>query len=699
MNRTTPTVDPILAEAEAQGWKNTREQAPPNIDSSFQRGLRSGSLALHGQLRAVVARGGETLGATDFAADQYAQAKALEEDSQREAPPVNDYRQVNSLRSGYDYITGKLGQMGPTLAAGLGAAAMTRVPGAALVAATAATAPGETGREIQRQQEDPVAMQRPLSERNWTAGAVGVTRAAVENVVPLMAGARVLGRLGAGSGDGLAKSIGKGVVESSLGNAAAGAASERIGILGEATLNPDRDTSGDFERMKYSAIEGGIIGAPFGVVGGIGARIHSKKKLGMLEDSQATTEAAQVKKMAADEPMVDTTTYTTPEEAIAASDDFGVTKASAWAREMIAHPDVPESVKAGVQAALDNVTDPLSRTAIATAKMGQTGYSAAKEMYTRLSAKTQEAMDAGTKKSEDYSGVRQAIAEHLIPAVMKESPGKLSDNRTINMLADSVRILTENMMEGKRIDAHAMTVLQQFLGDQTLPTLSKTFDALNAVDPKQREAFFGEHNRMRDKEHELLSRDEIVRRSLTDEYKDSEGEKVRQIAGHLDDFASGRLFKGMGPKQEQSVTQDLMGSMRLAFGDKADQVLADFEARHEERVSKDKVDVESGDRANTREGESLKDEYEAPKIYGSRSATALGEAVRTGKQATLGAERLSEAPQRNYAALEKETVTVEVINEGTGRTQKIKMQADEALKSYDEKISGLQALMKCVGGA
>ena len=238
-------------------------RAPASSDSAFTKGLRSGALSAVGQLNAVGGAVGEALGATGFAADRYAASQDYERRAQEAAPDLN-FRNVDGLRSGFDYVTGAVGSSIPVSALALAGALVTRGRGGTLGRAAgggAATLPVTTGEAVQRQLADPVAAQAPAAERLGNAVETGLKQSALESLVPAGLAGRMAGP-SAGVRAGLRRNLADVPVEAAT--ETAGVAVQQAGV---GTLNPDRDTSGDYEERIQGAVGGAAGGLGFAGVG------------------------------------------------------------------------------------------------------------------------------------------------------------------------------------------------------------------------------------------------------------------------------------------------------------------------------------------------------------------------------------------------------------------------------------------------
>jgi len=254
---------------------------PTGGEGSFRKGLRSGLTHAGGQLQALTGRVAETLGADEFAANRYAASEQALEQSQAEAPEINDYRQIDSLRTAGSYLAGQAGAMVPMLAAGAVGAklapASLRGMGS-LAGATVATTPLTIGGAVQRQQASPEAMNASLTDRNLTAAGSGVLEAGLSNIVPQFFGGKLMGRGAENVVSTASKKaiLAKNMSEGIIGQGATAAGIEKMHQMEETHFDPNRDTSQDNQRMMDAGISGAIVGAPFGVAGAGGELAHRR---------------------------------------------------------------------------------------------------------------------------------------------------------------------------------------------------------------------------------------------------------------------------------------------------------------------------------------------------------------------------------------------------------------------------------------
>ena len=236
--------------------ENQRGPEPETIPDSLRKGFDSGMKGAGSQLNSLAGLAGENLGFGEFAAARNADAQRLQQEAQQLAPAVQSYKQVNSLRTGGNYVAGLIGGSAPVMGAGLVGGLATGGAGAipAMLGAAAATAPFEIGDVIQKQNADPEAMQATPGARLRDAAFAGGASALAQGIVPGAVAGKIAGR-GVG-----------GVLKSNL------AAIPVEGVAeggGEAIkqFGANQDKPFDTDAILENAVGGAAAGGAFGAVG------------------------------------------------------------------------------------------------------------------------------------------------------------------------------------------------------------------------------------------------------------------------------------------------------------------------------------------------------------------------------------------------------------------------------------------------
>ena len=423
--------------------------------TSFERGLRSGLTSAGGQLNALAGGVGEAVGASDFARNRYAASQAAQEQAAAEAPQIGSYGQVHDLSSGYDYITGKAGQMIPAAAAMIGAAALTRgrggLPGS-VAAGTVATAPLEAGSIIQEQQADPVSLAASPAKRLGTALGGGTVSAAMQNVVPLALGGKFAGRVGAEVGKDSVKTIlARNAAEGVVGNAAANVGAELVHQNVGAMTNENRDTSHDTEHLREAAISGAVLGAPFGALGAAGDFMHgraanagtsvrelaggAKDLLGDAKDAASkkftglfnkdTTKDDATARAVADDKLVEPLVPGADKEAHVASSDakateWATTKLKGWLEDSSIDPET----KAKAADLLTKVGDHAARAEVATMDLARKTSKQATDFYDHMTKG-----DGASEMKDKLFDTAKTVQDHVTDFMTKTVPARAKATR------------------------------------------------------------------------------------------------------------------------------------------------------------------------------------------------------------------------------------------------------------------------------
>ena len=598
------------------------EPAPAPSGNSFSQGMRQGMTAAGGQLHALAGGVGEALGAQDFAARQYAQAKEAEELAATQAPAVTDWRQVTNapdlstgLRNAGSYVAGLAGQAVPMIGAGLGAAGLTAATGGgavpALLAGTAAVAPFETGAALQRQQADPAALtNNSAGDRLATAALEGTGRALAMNAVPQLMGGKLLG-----AGAGAASKAGI-VAEGVGGNALAGAAAEKISDVAQDHLNPNRDTSGDNARMLDAAIAGGALGVPFAGAGLAGHALHGKTEAPASRPLNDTAAAAAepaaapqslvdrirstfvkgddaAEKIAAGKDVIDVDALRAapPEkqgEMLRAADDARVETAKSWFDELTKDGALSDENKAKLAQAGADLTDRANQAVVAGIKLAQEGGDKAMKMASAfldaVSPKTEsDAAPRDVQKSDVASGSDAAIADVVAPRLAKKFPQLVENDTAMKAVSAGLRGVMRDLREKGTVDAGIVKHLTNWFGSETPTVLAQLHDAvLDRGNPDATARYFRGLSEIADAQDTRKGLMTKVRDALPDDVKKSASDdQISTLVDHLREYARGDYARDMPPERARFEQRQISDALREHFGDKTDDLMSLFEKEHE----------------------------------------------------------------------------------------------------------------------
>jgi hypothetical protein len=184
-------------------------------------------------------------------------------------------------------------------------------------------------------------------------------------------------------------------------------------------------------------------------------------------------------------------------EGQARNDALSIEKVKEWGTSLLNTAGLTEEKRATITDALTNPESPAAQKAIALLKQGQDKASAFGSRVVDFGKsidsymmKHGPAKEAGVKKSEDYSGARSAIAEHIVPWLKENRPEALEGN--IPALADNIRkfmvLAAEHRTDPLSPDVvHGITDL---FGDDTVLLLSKVHDSLGTLDHAKAANYF-----------------------------------------------------------------------------------------------------------------------------------------------------------------------------------------------------------------
>jgi hypothetical protein len=729
-------------------WLDGAQEAPP--ESSFSRGLQSGVTTLRGQANALAGGVGEAVGANDFARERYARSKELQAQAAEEAPPVRSYHDVHDLKSGYDYVTGLLGQTAPLAAGAVGTALLTR--GRPLLGSTAALAVPETGDIIERQQEDPVSLRENPRKRLAAAVGGGTASAAVQSLAPAAVASQVLGKTAKTAAALSAKEIAARGAAVAATEGAGGAGGEALKQAGLHQTN--QDLAYDPEAIKEAGLANLVAGGAMAVPGAVAEGVHGRASragtsVGELTDrgvakitdalsdasykaregysglfNQANTkDDAIARAVAQDKPVEPLPPGADPAAHVAQSDAKATEWATAKLKGWLADSTLDAETKAKATDLIDKMGDPTARAEVATMDLARKATASASEFYDHMVGtegktmrdkvgsamesvkdhliafaekpiservrETQEAISAlikdhdltdevrarledaannlgdhakqawvatvkkasefkdalqkgidigipgaeeifkRTKQSEDYSGVRAVISREIIPAIQKNKPEILANDRSIKLVADGIRAFIQKIEAGKNPQNNEVTMafLRSFLGADAVPVMERVANAISA-DPKASERVYAalldmhEHATNEDALHDIVSSNLVDKKSVSPA-------QVKEAVKLLKGYARGEFNTKGSESQRAFIERQFRDEMEKVFGKNVGKVLDAFQKAHEDKQARtDLGQRKDGDRegsANDGAGDgadhSLSEtdlEYEAPRIYGSK---------------------------------------------------------------------------------
>jgi hypothetical protein len=252
--------------------------------SEFVKGLRRAGYSMSATGRAFAGQVVEPF-APKAAQAQFRDARNIVEGMPESVrPKVQSYDQVDGLRSGFDYATGKLGEGIPstvaTLAGALIGRGVGRLGGASTlgsrIGGLGTALPMEAGETAMSLQADPNALANTTAaERLALSLGRGGVNAALENVVPQAMAGRITGaaaRIQPGiraAGQNTLQAFGRGARDEALTEAA----QEFTGQLAQNYANPEAGF--DTNQLIEAGISGGLAGGPLSALSSIPEAAYS----------------------------------------------------------------------------------------------------------------------------------------------------------------------------------------------------------------------------------------------------------------------------------------------------------------------------------------------------------------------------------------------------------------------------------------
>lgn len=605
--------------------------ASTDDSNSFVKGIRSGVTSAGGALNAVAGRVGETLGANDFAARQYAASEAAQKQAALEAPEINDWKQVHGIRDAGSYVAGQLGESLPLVGAAAAAGALAPLAAPALgigagtagfLGATAATAPFTVGGSIQRTQADPNMAGVPLANRNLADIGGGVTSAALMSALPAVAGGKLFG---AAEGSAIQNAVARRaafaghMAENTVGQGLASASSTGVEQATGSYLAPNRDTSHDNQDMLNAGIGGAVVGAPLGLAhvgllrGGIGS---VNPELGNVkpatfdtfkDDHQKTSDLANVgptpldlsnpaiedpKDIAAGKTPVDQYAHHLGDDSDLNNiidkhaEDARVEQTSAMKEGILNDSSMTDADKSAIADA-----DPTQREgqmAIASAQVKRAKIGASINAISQAAETSAKAFsDAFGDKtnSEAGDGLRKVVSDVVMPFLQENRPDLANmPGDTAVKLGDSIRKLAATMSTGV-VDQPTVNHLRSVFGDAKLrEIIGKVGDAVGAETPE----FFDSLKKMRGDYEDYKSLTDVVA-GASKLPGDPDEQTLNTITNGIRQHVNESAYTGMGPAERTEAKANFEDNLKKLFGDKSEAVLEEFANRNA------KADVNSTD--------------------------------------------------------------------------------------------------------
>lgn len=591
-------------------------------DGEFTKGMRSGGNAALASLNNLAGAVGQKVGAPDFAAGRFSTADQYSADAAAAAPRVTSMRDVGSFGDALDYAKGLAGGMVPVGAAALGAGLLTgggALP--AIAAGTGVMAPVEAGDIVGRMREQG----QPIDLTRAVVG--GTASAALQNVLPGVARARLGGTAGRLPGGALAN------IPEQAALAAGGEAGKQYAANAQAPLEGgqifDAAAGGAVMGVPIagmSALGGarGQIGAAAGAVGDAARSLGDKAKSVAGATGDAAKAGGESAKAGAEAAVQRVQGMEIP-DALAGLFDGAKAKARDVADKIAKSDDVVGDVSklAGLQgdklkqalagddgerlqavkdyaaelgdehpAVRDWLADAgntAKQAAVAAAKQARDGYTTARDHLTKFadSVEQRRTEKFGVKKSEDDSGIRQALSDRLIPELLKARPelaDAINDPRQAGELARDLHRgfapLIEELSSGRQPSSDTVARLIDLAGpaaDRLVEVARSVLD--DGTDKARAAAFFkglNEITRVRDSGDTLV---QTLRKNLAKGQERMSDAELREEAALLAKWRDDKR-PTTGPnvdEQAMRLNYRVQKHLEARYGANADKVLAALE--------------------------------------------------------------------------------------------------------------------------
>ena len=609
-----------------------RESAAPTepvsavpASSEFSKGLRSGMSSATGQLNSLAGLAGEVVGADDFARERY--AAAAQNQAQAQAPEnaarVSSFRDIGGLRDAFDYGSGMLAQSAPVLGASLATIAATRGKVNPLVAGTLGATPFTAGGVVEQQQADPVAAAQPIAARASSALGTGLGQAALMNAVPVAMGGKLfapaIGEAAGGMGLRVARNVGEAVV----GNAAAGVGSEALGQSAATSMNPNRDTSQDNERMLEAGVGGAVVGLPFAGLGIAGdtmrARTPRQRAPGQaIEGAPPAVEAPVAEgpapvpgaeapaqrsiaerarelfqpvdrtpqRIAEGAETFDPTTMrdATPErqaQILSESDAARTEQVSGWAQRLMEGGKLDEAQRAQLAEAATDFTDRGKQAVVAGLKVaqeaGEKAVNAVGEFASAMKDRYPDQKPAdGIKLSAIPAGADAAITEVIAPSLAASHPELVKNPTAMKAMASSMRRVVDGVQRTGEIDGDTAKQLRSWFGGDAPAVMADLQQrVMPDAKPDVTERYYSALRDLGTKLKAETSLEDMVSKSLSKDVQ-ATPDDIRSTVAFLRDYANEQQPANKSKAQIDFDNQRIEGELRKHFGDKAETVLKAF---------------------------------------------------------------------------------------------------------------------------
>lgn len=276
--------------------------------------------------------------------------------------------------------------------------------------------------------------------------------------------------------------------------------------------------------------------------------------------------------------------------------------AAKWGNELLNRAGVNEETKAQVAEAMRNVGDRANQATIAAAKKAADATEGvrkrAKSFVDGVKKGMRDARRAdvdveareipdpaglleGPKKSEDYSGARQAVNDVLAKYRQELPEAVLTDPETASMVADGLQQFVRIAARPgafDTIDKHWVRAqLGSLLGPRSTDILNDVWDAIGSSDPDAVARRYATLNDLKDMNDQAMSLTQVLISALPE--GSPLAARQAEDAEVLMQWARGQLTKGMPEEQIKFEDRRMQEYIRDTYGEHAEAVMVALEQR------------------------------------------------------------------------------------------------------------------------
>jgi hypothetical protein len=266
----------------------------------------------------------------------------------------------------------------------------------------------------------------------------------------------------------------------------------------------------------------------------------------------------------------------------------------ASAKRLMNDPDVRDDVKKRISEGLQNAGDRAYQTFITTAARAIEFKDAIRDGSLKMDD-VAAIFKPATKKSEDFSGVRQIIQQEMIPYLKKYKPEVLNDEEAMTDYAEGIRVYLQKLRKIDRdnkknkVSRDDNNMMLSLFGREAYDMMDRIDSAIHKGQLEEDESFYAALNDLRVMGGQDSNMAKVVKEALKDKKATVKHADLRSAVRMLRGYVDGTLMQGLGPSERTYRERQFRDTLEQEFGDKADSVLEAFEKEYAERGDEDFV--------------------------------------------------------------------------------------------------------------